>query len=231
MPQRLDDFNKKFVYTDTNPENIIPGRKNALFFRRYHDFYFNADGNLDGAWIKLPYRTVVIPPPPLTKLIQYRRPFEVWLKTTDGFYDEFEELLPKTGWELLSYEDLFLGRRTGRKLNWIFPPPTSSNDTFGNNNSRSYDENYFYAKIGSKWYRTPIATYNYVEAEGADRPELTTGLPFVDSPRYLPVPNAPGFPGDAGEQSYDIDYFYIKPSTWKRSSLLVYTGLNKMAIF
>ncbi len=231
MPQRLDDFNKKFVYTDTNPENIIVGKKNALFFRRYNDFYFNADGNLDGVWIKLPYRTVIIPPPPLTKLIKYRRPFEVWLKTTDGYYDEFEVLMPKTGWALFSYEDIFLNRRTGRKLNWIFPPPTSSDDTIGNNNSRSYDENYFYAKISGKWYRTPISIYTSVDSTGADQPGLTTGLPFVDAPRYLPVPPVPSYPGDAGEQSYGTEYFYVKPSVWKRSSLLIYTGLSKMARF
>ncbi len=231
MSQRLDEFNKKYIYTDTNPENIIAGKKNALFFRRGENFYFNADGNLDGYWEKLNYRTVIIPPPVLTKLIRFKTANEVWVKDTDGFYNEFEQLMPKTGWKFLSYKDIFVRASTGKRYNWIFPPPTSTDDPIGNNNSRSYDNNYFYAKISGKWYRTPISIFDSAESEGPDQPGLTSGLPFVDAPRYLPVPANTPYPGLIGEQSYDVDYFYIKPSLWRRSHLLVYAGLNKMAVF
>ena len=231
MSQRLDDFNKKFVYTNTNPENIIAAKKNAMFFRNGKEFYFNPDGNLDGAWIKLPYNTVIIPPPPLTKLIQYQHPYEVWVKTTDGNYDQYKQILPKTGWKFVSYTNIFNQVSSLKKLNWIFPPPSSTSDSIGNNNSRSYDENYFYAKVGGKWYRTPIATFDFAGGVSNDNPALNTNLPFIDNPRVTPVPNIPVYPGEEGDQSYDADFFYIKPSNWKRSTLLVYSGLNKMTVF
>ena len=87
MPQRLDEFNKKFVYTNTNPENIIVAKKNALFYRKGNEFYVNHDGVINGKWQKLPYKTVIIPPPPLTKLIKYKQPQELWIKTSDGFFN------------------------------------------------------------------------------------------------------------------------------------------------
>jgi hypothetical protein len=57
MHQRLDEFNKKFVYTNTNPENVIVTKKNALFYRNGNEFYVNRDGVINGKWQKLPYKT------------------------------------------------------------------------------------------------------------------------------------------------------------------------------
>ena len=74
MSARLDDFNKKFVYTKTNPEGIIAAKKNALFYRIGNDFYLNPDGFLEKPWQKLPYKTVIIPPPPSSKRIEYEKP-------------------------------------------------------------------------------------------------------------------------------------------------------------
>lgn len=38
MPQRLDEFNKKFVYTDTNPENIIVAKRTHCFIVMDNNF-------------------------------------------------------------------------------------------------------------------------------------------------------------------------------------------------
>lgn len=232
MPQRLDEFNKKFVYTNTNPENIIVAKKNALFYRKGNEFYVNHDGVINGKWQKLPYKTVIIPPPPLTKLIKYKQPQELWIKTSDGFFNEFKELLPKTGWKFLNNQNIFVSANI-KNLNWIFPVPTSSNDPIGNNNSRSYDENYFYAKISGIWVRTPITIFNYAGNSSPDNPNLSNFLPFVASPRFLPVPSTSATIDSAitGEQTYDADFFYIKPSIWKRSVLNIYYNTNKMTRF
>jgi hypothetical protein len=234
MPQRLDEFNKKFVYTETNPENIINARKNALFFRKGEKFYVNHSGNLDGKWELLPLRTVITPPPPLTKLIKYKKPQELWLKTTNGYYNQFKELMPKTGWKFVSYQDVFV-KGNPRTLHWVFPVPVDSNDPIGNNKSRSYDENYFYAKIDNKWYRTPITTWlNQAQGgAGPDRDDITYNLPYIDPPRHKPLPtNAHDTSGiELGDQTYDTEYFYIKVSQWKRSRLNIYYDTNKMTRF
>jgi hypothetical protein len=232
MPQRLDEFNKKFIYTDTNPENIIVAKKNAMFYRKGHDFYVNHSGVVNGKWEKLAYRTVIIPPPPTSKLIKYKKDQELWIKTTDGFYDEFKELLPKTGWKFLNNQNIFVGAKI-RNLNWIFPVPTSSNDPMGNNNSRSYDENYFYAKISGKWVRTPITVFDYAGNSTPDNSNLSNFLPFVAPPRFQPVPSTSSTIdyGVLGDQTYDADFFYIKPSIWKRSVLNIYYNTNKMTRF
>lgn len=236
MPQRLDEFNRKFIYTETNPENIISAKKNALFFRKGEKFYVNHTGEVNGKWDVLPYRTVIIPQPPRGKLIKYKKPQEVWIKTTDGFYDEYKELLPKTGWKFLSYQDVFLKKAAvARKFNWIFPPPTNSFDTIGNNKSRSYDENYFYAKLDGMWYRTPILNWNGISpsGEGPDKPELNTNLPFADTPRFIPLPNNSNniIGSESGDQTYDVEYFYIRTSKWRRTRLNIYYDANKMARF
>lgn len=230
MPARVDDFNKKFVYTETNPEGIISAKKGALFYRREKEFFFNIDGNFDvGPWMKLPYKTVIIPPPPVSKLIKYKRPHEIWIKNSDGFIDEYGKLMPKTDWKVYSYRDAF-AMLVYRKLNWLFPPPASSYDPSGNNGDRSYDENYFYVKTGGIWYRTPITVWTQDDDFGApDNPALTSGLPFVDLPRSAVANPATGI----GEQNYDKSYFYIKvnPLVSKRSRLNIYTSPDKMAIF
>lgn len=230
---RLDDFNNKFVYVDTNPENIVAAKKNALFFRQNEKFYVNHDGVMDGKWQQLNYRTVIIPPPPPNKLIRYRKEYELWIKTTDGFYDEYKKLKPKTGWKFVGNQNVFLSAAI-KKLNWIFPVPANSNDPIGNDNSRSYDENYFYAKISGKWYRTPITKYVYLPAFGPDNSNITNQLPFMDPPRFNPLPPNSNYSpqgGNAGDQSHDSEFFYIKTSMWKRSPLNIYYNVNKMARF
>jgi len=235
--KRLDDFNKKFIYTDTNPENIIVAKKNAMFFRSGHEFYVNYSGVVNGKWEKLLYKTVIIPHPPKSKLIKYKKEQELWIKTTDGFFDEFEDLLPKTGWKFLSNQNIFAVVPTVavsiKDLNWIFPVPVSSNDTIGNNNSRSYDENYFYAKISGEWVRTPITIFEYSGNSSSDDLNLSNFLPFVAPPRFQPVPAISATTDDAvtGDQTYDSDFFYIKPSVWKRSVLNIYYNTNKMTRF
>ena len=236
MSKRLDETDKKFIYTDTNPENIIVAKKHALFFRSGHEFYVNHSGVVNGKWEKLPYKTVIIPPPPKSKIIKYKKAQELWVKTTDGFFDEFEDLLPKTGWKFLSNQNIFAAAAPTvsiRDLNWIFPVPVSSNDPIGNNNSRSYDENYFYAKISGKWVRTPITVFDYAGNSSPDNPDLNNFLPFVAPPRFQPVPTTSVTTDAAitGEQTYDADFFYIKPSIWKRSVLNIYYNTNKMTRF
>ena len=74
-----------------------------------------------GNWQKLNYRTVIIPPPAPTKPIIYKNEHEIWIKTTDGFYNDLEQLMPKTGWKFFSYKDAF-AVQIQNTLNWIFPP-------------------------------------------------------------------------------------------------------------
>lgn len=235
MPQRSDEFNKKLVYTETNPENIVVAKKNAMFYRKNQEFYVNHSGVVNGKWEKLPYKTVTIPIPPKSKVIKYKKEQELWVKTTDGFYNDYKEIMPKTGWKFLGNQDIFAAALTTniKNLNWIFPVPISSNDPIGNNNSRSYDENYFYAKISGKWVRTPITVFNYAGNSTADNPNLSNFLPFVAIPRYQPIPATSNAIDDAiaGEQTYDADFFYIKPSVWKRSILNIYYNTNKMTAF
>lgn len=228
MPARVDEFNKKFVYTETNPEGIVAAKKDAFFYRRDKEFFVNLDGNLEiGPWQKLPYRTVIIPPPSISKEIRYKRPHEIWIKTTDGFYDQEGKLMPKTGWKVYAYKDAF-AMLVYRKVKWILPPPVSSYDPIGVNGNRSYDENYFYAKISGLWYRTPISVWTGPsdDLNIPDDPNLTNNLPFVDLPR------APVLPGAAeGEQNYDKSFFYIKVSKWKRTRLNIFVVPDKMAVF
>lgn len=235
MGARVDDFNKKFIYTDTNPEGIIAAKKGALFFRREKEFFVNYDGNLEvGPWEKLHYRTVIIPPPPASKLIQYKRPYEIWTKTTDGFFDDTGRLMPKTGWKIYAYKDAF-SMLVFRKITWHFPPPTSSYDPAGVDGNRSYDNDFFYAKISGVWYRTAITLWNFVDTPiPPDDPSLTTSLPFVDMPRAgLGTNPFETSCSQVGDQTYDNGFFYIKVNgtTWKRSRISLYKILPKMALF
>jgi hypothetical protein len=111
------------------------------------------------------------------------------------------------------------------------PPPIATDDPRGSNGSKSYDNNYFYANVSGSWYRTPIAIYPAAEAPGPDNPSLSTNLPFIDLPRLLPVPQYTGYPGILGDQSYDIDFFYVDPSQWRRCMLLMFYNPSKMAVF
>lgn len=234
MPQRLNNFDTRSDYTGTNPEGIVAGKKNALFFRKGNKFYANHSGNLDGKWELLPYKTVVAPPPPMSKLIRYKKPQELWIKTTDGYYDQYNDLMPKTGWKFVSYQDVFV-RGNPRYLHWLLPPPTSSNDPKGNDKSRSYDESYFYAKIDGKWYRTPLTTWTVGSpiGQGPDRDDISTGLPYIDPPRHKPLPTHPNDTQDieTGDQTYDAEYFYVKVSKWKRTRLNIYFDNHKMTRF
>lgn len=227
MP-RTPDFNDKFLYTKTDPNNIISAKKGALFFRRFHRFYFNPNGNANSKWELLQYRTVILPVPDDDKPIEYEYPFEVWAKQSDGKTDELGYLLPKTDWKFFSHSDLFVSQ-LARTFNWIFPVPTSSVDPIGVDNSRSYDENFFYAKISGSWVRTPIHTYVNSSVDSGEVPHWYNNLPFVDAPRHTPPPNH-NSSGINGEQSYDRDFFYVKPSNWKRTPLN-YFDLSKMTVF
>jgi hypothetical protein len=219
------------IYTETNPENIIPARKGSWFFRKRDKFYVNYDGNVDGKWITIPYKTVILPRPNPNKLIIYERPTVLWEKTTDGFLNEFEVLLPKTGWKFLSYKDVFIAKFI-KNFGWIFPIPSSSYDPIGVDENKSYDENYFYLKTGGVWYRTPIALFEGPAFDIGELAGLYNSPPFSVIPRYLPVPNSSTdqLSAQTGEQTYDRDFFYIKPSNWKRTNLNVYSPFA-MTIF
>lgn len=235
MNARVEDFNKKFIYTDTNPENIIAAKKGAFFCRREKEFFVNYQGNLEeGPWEKLNYRTVIIPFPPPTKQIQYKRPHEIWFKTTDGFFDDTGKLMPKTGWKFYSYQDAF-AMLVFRKITWHFPTPTSSYDTAGVDGNRSYDNDFFYAKISGVWYRTPMTLWDFVDTPiPPEDPTLTTSLPFVDLPRAgLGIDPFDTHCSQTGDQTYDSGFFYIKVNntTWKRSRISLYKILPKMALF
>ena len=227
----VSEFNEKFLYTKTSPENILAAPKGAWFFRDGNDFYLNLSGNIDGDWIQLPYRAVIIPFPRLGKEILFEQPMELWFKTSDGFVDQYNVLHPKVGWTFYAYNvDVFLSKAS-RIFSWIFPPPTSTSDPTGSNGNRSFDENFFYAKESGSWYRTPIATFS--EPTATDPGEINywyQNLPFVDAPRKAPRPISVGDSGLYGEQSYDYDYFYIHPSVWKRAQLIKFSS-NKMTVF
>lgn len=227
MP-RILEFNDKFLYTKTDPNGIISAKNGALFFRRENRFFLNAHGNADSEWVLLPFRTVIYPVPSLDKPIIYEYPYEIWEKNSDGFYDDYNDLLPKSDWKFLSNEDAFISS-VSKALNWIFPPPINSVDPIGNNNNRSYDENFFYAKISGSWVRTPIHVYDVASIDSGEVSYWYDNLPFVDYPRQNPPinPNSYGLDGD---QSYDRDFFYVKPSQWKRTPL-TYFDVSKMTIF
>ena len=227
MP-RIPDLNDKFIYTRTDPNSIIAAPKGALLFRRNNRFYLNRTGNLTSNWTLLPYKTVINPVPDEDKPIRFEHKFEVWIKNSDGLKDELGYLLPKTDWKFFSYDDLFVTAEQ-RSLHWIMPPPENSVDPRGSDNARSYDENFFYAKISGSWVRTPIHIYTTASLDIGEQPYWYTNLPFVDAPRRTPAPNRndSSVPGD---QSYDRDFFYINPSLWKRTPL-DYFDASKMTMF
>lgn len=227
MP-RIPNIADKFLYTKTDPNNVISGEKGALFFRRGNRFFLNADGNFDSHWVLLPYRTVIYPVPDDDKPIQYEHPFEIWEKNSNGHKNDLGVLMPKTDWKFYAYEDAFLSRKI-KELHWIFPPPLHSTDPRGNNKFRSYDENFFYAKISGSWLRTPIHVYDSASLDSGDVQKWYDDLPFVDYPRRTPAPNRHD-DGMIGDQSYDDNFFYVRPSLWKRTPLN-YFDTSKMTKF
>lgn len=228
----LLDFNEKFLWTPTNPENIVDSPKGGWFFRRYHKFYVNTSGDFDGSWYELPYKTVILPRWPPTRLIRFQYDMELWFKTSNGFVDQYGVLHPKVGWQFYAYNvDAFYKQPT-QVFSWIFPPPTSSYDPSGVNNNRSYDQDYFYTKINGLWYRTPIAIWtDTTPTDPGEVPYWYSNLPFVDRPRKAPRPIATTETGLLGQQSYDYDYFYIDVSAWKRSPLILYEPPPTMTMF
>lgn len=232
MAARTNDINRD-VYTDTNPEGIVSANKGAFFYRRNNEFYLNNEGNLEtGNWVKLNLRTVIIPPPPLTKLIKYRKPHEIWVKTTDGFYNDLGQLMPKTGWKIFAYKDAF-AVQIQNTVRWTLPPPVASNDPKGSNGEKSYDNDYLYIKFSGLWYRTPIAVYTFIGPRSPDNPTLSSNPPYADT--------RAGFPGITsydlacsivGDQTYDNDFFYIRVNkVWKRTNLNIFEIGYKMAVF
>ena len=236
MPNRVSPPEYSTIYTGTNPENIIPAPKGAWFFRRNNFFFVNMTGAVDGTWIPLPYKTVVLPRPNPNKLIIYREPYELWEKKSNGFLDDFRELLPKTDWEFVSNEDVFFDKEESG-FDWIFypgfgVPPTSSIDPGGGQWSRGFTDDFYYLKSGSLWYRTPLALFYFQGVDIGEQPNLYSNPPFVSPPRYLPLPSS-SFTVDSsilGVESYDRDFYYIKANPWKRSSLNIYETMN-MTIF
>lgn len=231
MPERVIDFNKKFLYTGTNPENIISAKKGSWFFRYNKDFYLNSTGDWNDSWEKLPYRTVILPAVDEDWIVQYEQPYELWFKEIDGFKDEHRELLPKTGWKLFGYINVFV--EAARKgFNWITPPPSSSYDSIGKNGNRSYDENFYYFKDQTTWYRTPITIFDYTATDSGEHTGSYYNLPYVVPPRFLPVPHNSNdqLQAQNGNESYDDEFYYIKPSKWKRSTMIIFTP-SKMTLF
>jgi hypothetical protein len=227
----VSEFNEKFLYTKTSPENILAAPMGAWFFRKENDFYLNLSGDVNGTWSKLPYRTVIIPFPPLDKEILFEQPMELWFKSSNGFIDEYNVLHPKVGWVFYAYNiDVFLPK-SSRVFSWIFPPPTTTSDPIGINGNRSFDENFFYAKESGSWLRTPIAIFtDSTPIDSGEIPYWYQNLPFVDAPRKAPRPITISESGLYGEQSYDFDYFYIHPSIWKRTQLINFSS-GKMTAF
>lgn len=238
MAARTNDINRD-VYTDTNPEGIVSANKGAFFYRRNNEFYINREGNLDiGNWEKLNLRTVIIPPPPLTKLIKYRKPHEIWTKTTDGFIDytpgsSYGSVMPKTGWKIFAYKDAF-AIQIQHTVRWILPPPAASNDPKGSNGEKSYDNDYLYVKFSGLWYRTPISIYTFIGSRrDTNNPTLVSNPPYAD--------DRGGYPGITsydlacsmvGDQTYDNDFFYIRVNkVWKRTNLNIFEIGYKMAVF
>lgn len=237
MPNRIPDINSD-IYTECNPEGIISAKKGAWFFRRDKNFYINHQGDEYGEWVKLPYTTVTLSRPNPNKIIIYSHRFQLWEKMEDGIKipwimgDREVSYNPKMGWKSISYEDAFMSIPDPRPFNWIFPPPASSYDPRGSDKNRSYDENFFYAKTASVWYRTPITLYTFAGNPSGENANLQNNLPFVVVPRATPVPSS-SYQSDSvkpGDQTYDADFFYIKPSVWKRSALSVYSP-SQMTIF
>ena len=227
MP-RIPDIHES-VYTKTDPNNVISAKKGALLFRRFDKFFFNPSGNISSAWERLQYKTISYPQHPQGKPINFEYPFEVWEKRSDGHSDQLGYLLPKTDWILYSHQDLFISTPEKRTFHWLFPVPTSSLDPIGTDGSRSYDENFFYAKISGHWVRTPIHIYLEPSVDSGEDVYWHDNLPFIDLPRHLPIPSGSSS-GLTGEQSYDRDFFYIKPSVWKRTPLN-YLNSPKMTRF
>ena len=237
MPNRIPDEDYS-IFTDCNPENIIPAKKGAWFFRRDHNFYINNTGDVAGEWIQFPYKTVILPRPLPNKPIKYSQRFQLWEKTTDGFKapwlpgDRTKSILPKTGWKYISSEDAFIAVSDPRPFNWIFPVPINSYDPIGVSGNKSFDNDFYYYKTGSIWYRNPLAIFNYSGSYSGDNPVWYNNLPFVVVPRALPVPSS-SYVCDSikpGDQTYDGDFFYVKGSLWKRAPLLTYTP-SKLTLF
>ena len=231
MSERVIDFNKKFLYTETNPENIISAKKGSWFFRIGGDFYLNTSGDWNDEWEKLPYRTVILPAVDADWVVKFEHPYELWFKEIDGFRDEHRQLLPKTGWKFFGYLNVFANVEAETSP-WT-AVPTSSYDPTGFERSRAYDENFYYYKTQEIWYRTPITLFTYKSSDSGNRQEMYNELPFVQAPRYLPVPSNSTDQSGApyGKETYDDEFYYVKPSTkWKRCTILVFDP-SKLAIF
>lgn len=131
--------------------------------------------------------------------------------------------LPSEPAQIVSFSTL-------RVFSWVFPAPTNSNDPLGVDNDRSYDENFFYAKINGQWLRTPLVNFSINVSTNTDENEFWyDNLPFVDRPR-VPIPSTPLDPGLVGAQTFDDDFFYVKDIIWKRTLLINFIS-NKMTVF
>ncbi len=223
MPDRIQIGQQQKKYTETNPNNIIPAKKGALFARVGHDFYLFSSNK----WNKLTYRTVILPRPNANDLINYEREYEVWGKEKDGLPDKDSVFSDKLGWVFYGYKKPFSDEVVTKIFDWFFPVPTSSNDSVGAENDKSYDDDFYYLKTGSYWYRTPISVFDEPGTYGPEQIDLYNNPPFIDPPRFLPIPpNSSYSGGRVGEQTHDADFYYTKPSVWKRCPLVIFDNVT-----
>lgn len=138
----------------------------------------------------------------------------------------------KTSIEISPYKRTDLSFRNFKIFNWIFPKPTNSNDSLGQNGDRSYDNKFFYYKDGAVWKRSPLAAFKPQRLRNSIETDFWyVNLPFVTSPRASLVPRRIADFGKLNEQTYDTYYFYTKTGAgWRRYPLNTFSP-SKMTIF
>lgn len=234
MALRNTPSGKNFHYTKTSPENVLSAKKGAMFFRTGSAFYINRSGNLSSNWERLNMRTVIVPYPDVNSMLQYEHKCDLWFKASDGLYNQFAELLPKTNWMFVSHKNPFVDIGTARKFSWKFPVPTGSFDftTGDSNDLRSVDKNFFYAKINYVWYRTPITTFNFNFESNNINDVYYTTLPFVDKPTSSLPTDTNSNVGDVYQQAMDDEAFYVRVNgDWRRCLFTMFEDPHKMAMF
>jgi len=210
-------------------ENFFYAKINGRWLRTpLVDFTINlsTDSGEDEYWYdNLPFVDRPRSPVPLT-------PFDTGLVGAQTFDDDFFYVKGDI-WKRTLLLNFITNKMTTfgeEEFSWIFPVPVSSNDPIGVDNDRSYDENFFYAKVDGQWLRTPLVdfTINLSTDSGEDE-YWYDNLPFVDRPRST-IPLTSNDPGEIGAQTFDDDFFYVKDIIWKRALLLNFIT-NKMTVF
>lgn len=160
-------------------------------------------------------------------------------KTIDGKFLEIVKKYPydkrlniKTLIEIIPYKRTEFSFRNFKVFNWIFPKPTNSNDSAGQDGDRSYDNKFFYYKDGSVWKRSPFAIFKPQRIRNSIEINFHyENLPFVTNPRASLVPRRITDFGKLNEETYDTYYFYAKTDVgWRRYPLNTFSP-SKMTIF